>query len=124
MLEAPIAIVALCAPAIGQLINRAIERGSLSSLFSIFSTGSSKTQDRGRTSGVKADRSHYYGVNNHNSGTTTETSSNQWPPTRLQFGSTTEFAVGGNSAESHNDDVGAISLGPVGATRVAQDVKH
>ncbi|RYP89865.1 hypothetical protein DL770_004017 [Monosporascus sp. CRB-9-2] len=116
MLEAPVAIVALCAPAIGQLINRAIERGSLTSLFSIFSTRWSKSRSTGAAGDSEVDRSGYYEVHDYNDAST-KMSSDKWSPVPPGFGSTTAFARGRGSAESHGGAVAAIPLGSLSAAR-------
>ncbi|RYP52642.1 hypothetical protein DL769_010633 [Monosporascus sp. CRB-8-3] len=118
MLEAPFAIVALCAPAIGQLINRATERGRLTSLFSIFSTRWSKSGSTGATGDSEVNRSGYYEVHDYN-GPGTEMSSNKFSPVPPGFGSTTAFAKGRESAESYGGAVAAIPLGSMSAARHA-----
>jgi hypothetical protein len=116
MLEAPFAIVALCAPAIGQLAARAKKHHSFTSLLNIFSTrGSGSGKSGSSRSDYGVERTISYKVDYYNATSTTNKSSSEgWARNHNKpgFGSTTAFAAARReSAESQNHVDPAIPLG-------------
>lgn len=132
-LEAPIAILALCAPAIGQLAARAKEHHAFTSFFSIFSSSRRSRKSGGSGSAEGETKAGYYHQNGSGSPTTGPHMSPQnphghhyWPPVAHQGGrcSTTAFVNHRESAESQNSTTPVIPMGSIGVSRGVEITHH
>lgn len=141
-LEAPIAILALCAPAIGQLAARAKEHHAFASLLSIFSSSrrsrKSGSGGSGSAGAVEAKAGYFH---HHNSSGGSPTSGRAgwspqtaqahhhqqyWPPVPGQQGrgSTTAFVNHRESAESQGSTAPVITMGSIGVSRGVEVTHH
>ncbi|KAK7709429.1 hypothetical protein SLS64_006342 [Diaporthe eres] len=132
-LEAPIAILALCAPAIGQLAARAKEHHAFTSFFSIFSSSRRSRKSGGSGSAENETKAGYYHHNSSGGPTTGGQVSPQnphghhyWPPVAHQGGrcSTTAFVNHRESAESQNSTTPVIPMGSIGVSRGVEITHH
>lgn len=132
-LEAPIAILALCAPAIGQLAARAKEHHAFTSFFSIFSSSRRSRKSGGSGSAEGETKAGYY---HHNSSGSPPATGGQvspqdphgrhhWPPVAHQGRcSTTAFVNHRESAESQNSTTPVIPMGSIGVSRGVEITHH
>lgn len=133
-LEAPIAILALCAPAIGQLVTRAKENHAFASFFSIFSSSRRSRKSGGSGSAEGETKAAYYYHNSSGSPTSgghhgwspqDPQAHHYWPPQGHQGqGSATAFVNYRESAESQESTTPVIPMGSIGVSRGVEITHH
>ncbi|KAH8765411.1 hypothetical protein F5883DRAFT_674707 [Diaporthe sp. PMI_573] len=121
-LEAPVAIVALCAPAIGQLGTYIFQNRSYASLLSLFSTrkstGKSDLESKEQTTQQSHSMYHTKSAEAYSMSAVAQNQQHQtWTPMHTGAGENTVFSHSRVSDDSQGSTAPAIPRGAIGVTR-------